>query len=146
MHSLQTVYKTKPGHVVVISPTVVYIYIYIYKYTTVYIIRVCTWLLTEKGPGHKGVSIQLLGHEYIAHGQLVQLRQLVPARGVHGHQHRPGDADAHDEDVAQDLEEAQEEEAVERPMAEHKGVGRLKKGLDPVEKALGKSRGWFSEV
>lgn len=68
---------------------------------------------TEKDPGHEGVGIELGRVPNIANGQQVELGQAPAARGVEGKENGPQDDAAAEADVPDDLEEAQEEEAVE---------------------------------
>lgn len=83
------------------------------------------------------MRIQLHRIRNIANRQQLQLQLAAPARRMDGEEHGPGDTAADEADVAQDLDVAEEEEAVEGAVVEDDGVGDLEEGDDPVEPAVG---------
>jgi hypothetical protein len=84
------------------------------------------------------VGVQLIWINDVAHAQNLELLHAAAASRIDGEQHGPNDEAAGEADVAEDLDEAQKEEAVEGAVVEDVGVGCLKERLDPIEPAIGK--------
>ena len=82
----------------------------------------------------------------VAHSQGLELGVALATGEMQGEENGPGDEASDKANVAQDLDEAQEEEAIEGAMVQHHGIGNAKKGHDPVEPAVGQLRCGRSEV
>lgn len=71
----------------------------------------------------------------VGHGEDVELGQAIAARGVDGEEDGPSDDTADDAGDDGHLEEAKEEEAIERVVVEDVGVGDGVELFDPAEEA-----------
>jgi len=81
------------------------------------------------------VSVELAHSEHIANRQKVELCQATAASGVQREENWPCQTQSNEANDAEDLEVAEEEEAIQGGVAKDDGIRDLDERYDPVEPA-----------